>query len=182
MTSVSHIATNRTLISPRGCLAANGCDILPGIAIRMPHPLNSAGCPQAGNPGVSSPWAAICELRSPPAITGKHIYATSSIRQKRAVRRQHQRQKTWPPSPPASNARSPLQGWCLPGCGGSAYRRWLRSRRPCASPRTFTGLVRQPWVWGGPSVAGVRCGCGRVRGAGRPACRGSEPWALRQRR
>ena len=88
MTSVSHIATNRTLISPRGGLAANGCDILPGIAIRMPHPLNSAGCPQAGNPGVSSPWAAICELRSPPAITGKHIYATSSIRQMRSAGRQ----------------------------------------------------------------------------------------------
>jgi hypothetical protein len=35
--------------------------------------------PAGGKPRVSSPWAAICELRSPPAITGKHIYATSSM-------------------------------------------------------------------------------------------------------
>ena len=39
-------------------------------------------------------------------------------------------------------------------------------------PRTFTGSVMRLWVWGGPSVAGVRCGCGRVRGAGRPGRRG----------
>ena len=26
----------------------------------------------------------------------------------------------------------------------------------------------RPWAVEGPSVAGVRCGCGRVRGAGRP--------------
>jgi hypothetical protein len=51
-----------------------------------------------------------------------HAYTTPSIRQKRAVRRQHERQKTWPPSPPASNARSSPQAWCLPGCGGSDYR------------------------------------------------------------
>ena len=39
-------------------------------------------------------------------------------------------------------------------------------------PRMFTGLVMRLWVSVGPSVAGVRCGYGRVRGAGRPARRG----------
>src|SRR4051794_38011784 len=38
-------------------------------------------------------------------------------------------------------------------------------------PRAFTGLVRQLSVSGGPSVAGVRCGCGLARGAGRPGHR-----------
>src|SRR5256885_1082503 len=42
-------------------------------------------------------------------------------------------------------------------------------------PRAFTGSVMRLRVSGGPSVAGVRCGCGPVRGAGRPARRGGGP-------
>src|SRR5512132_2190698 len=36
--------------------------------------------------------------------------------------------------------------------------------------------VTRLWSWGVPSVAGVRCGCGRVRGAGRRGRRGGGRW------
>jgi len=55
-----------------------------------------------------------------------------------------------------------------------------RSTRPVRADRsgrsTVAGLVRRLGCVGGPSVGGVRCGHGRVRGVGRRGRRGGGRW------